>query len=259
MSKTKLKCEYCSNLITEKDLKCPNCGANCSKVIEKYKEEKEAEEKEIRDKQRAEAEKIAKKAAKTFGIFSLIPIIMFIVVAGIIVTSFFAFRNDTKTESSNFFDDVTETKEEKQQQVTVGYQETAKTKDANITLDSYELYEYKSNEFPDQYNTKEGYQKIAFHLKIENNKDETVNTSFNFKYSMKADDYKVEEAEYKTGMFTYPSPGKDSYPSIKYVEIAPKETLQGYVNFTVPTSAKEIKLRVGEYVTIKMDNPAYKG
>ena len=256
MSKTKLKCEYCSNLITEKDLKCPNCGANCSKVIEKYKEEKEAEEKEIRDKQRAEAEKIAKKAAKTFGIFSLIPIIMFIVVAGIIVTSFFTFRSSTRSNTDSFFE---EEKEEKQQQVTVGYQETAKTKDANITLDSYELYEYKSNEFPDQYNTKEGYQKIAFHLKIENNKDETVNTSFNFKYSMKADDYKVEEAEYKTGMFTYPSPGKDSYPSIKYVEIAPKETLQGYVNFTVPTSAKEIKLRVGEYVTIKMNNPAYKG
>lgn len=259
MSKTKLKCEYCSNLITEKDLKCPNCGANCSKVIEKYKEEKEEEEKAKQEEQRQEAEKMLKGFGKSFSLFALIPIIMFIVVAILIITSFFSFGKDIKSENDNFFDDVEEQVEDKQEQVTVGYQETAKTKNANITLDSYEFYEYKSNEFPEQYNTKDGYQKIAFQVKIENKTDEEVKTVFDYKYSMKADGYKVDEAEYKVGMFTYASPGKENYPTIKNADIGPKETLQGYVNFTVPTNAKELTLRIGDYVTIKMDNPAYKG
>ncbi|MBQ8131153.1 MAG: hypothetical protein IJ193_01530, partial [Bacilli bacterium] len=221
-------------------------------------EEREKEEQEKLEQQRKEAEKIAKKAFGAFSAFSLIPIVMFIIVAAIIATSFFRFHNNNKTPDSDF-ESGFEEKEEVQQNVTVGYKEKAETKDYDITLTEYEFFEYKSDKFPDSYNTKAGYQKIAFLVKIDNKTDKALNTSFEFDYSMKADSYKVEEAEYEKGMFTYPSPGKDKYPSIKFTEVEANDSLQGYVNFTVPTNAKELKLKIGDYVTIKMDNPAYKG
>lgn len=258
MSKKSLKCEYCNTLIKETDVKCPSCGANCSKVIEKYKEEKELEEQAKLESQRKEAEKLAKKALGTFSLFSLIPIILFIVIAIIMIYGFMQFRDTEFDMDTSDLDEVVEEKP-KQENITVGYKEKAETKDYTILLDEYELFEYKSKEFPDAYNTKSGYQKIAFHLKIENKTSKSMNTNFKFEYSMKADEYKVEEAEYEVGMFTYPSPGKEKYPSIKYTKVEANDSLQGYVNFTVPTSAKELKLKIGDYVTIKMNNPAYKG
>ena len=41
--KIELECEYCGVPITEKDHKCPNCGANCTERIKKYKEQKAVE------------------------------------------------------------------------------------------------------------------------------------------------------------------------------------------------------------------------
>ena len=39
MGKKILMCEYCRHLIKETDVKCPNCGSNCSKIIADYKAE----------------------------------------------------------------------------------------------------------------------------------------------------------------------------------------------------------------------------
>lgn len=46
MDKEIIECEYCHTLITENDTICPKCGANCSNVIKKYKEEKQKKEQE---------------------------------------------------------------------------------------------------------------------------------------------------------------------------------------------------------------------
>ena len=37
-----------------------------------------------------------------------------------------------------------------------------------MNKNAYELYEYKSDNFPESYNTPEGYQKIAFHVSCTN-------------------------------------------------------------------------------------------
>ncbi len=257
MSKKSLKCEYCKTLIKETDIKCPSCGADCSKIIENYREEQEKEHQEDLEKSRKENEKITKSIFKTFIAFAAIPLIIFLIV--IVAMAFLTHNIFSRDEHEFDFGIIENATEEKQQSITVGYKEKAETKNYSIIVDDYEFFEYKSDKFPETYNTKEGYQKIAFHVKIENKTSKSITTDFVLDYSMKADDYQVKEAEYKTGMFTYPSPGREEYPTIQHTEIGENDSLQGYVNFTIPKNAKELKLKIGDYVTIKMNNPAYEG
>lgn len=39
MKEKELMCDYCGVNIKITDNKCPNCGANCSKVINEYKKQ----------------------------------------------------------------------------------------------------------------------------------------------------------------------------------------------------------------------------
>lgn len=254
MNNKELVCEYCKVSIKETDHKCPNCGADCTKIINEYKKQKQAEVDEANKKRREAQEKIAKKMGRSFTFVGLFSVAIFIIIIGTFV--FIAIRTQKSFHNdfnSGFFD----TSEKKQKKVTVNYQEEAKTKDYNVTLDNYELYEYKSENFPDSYNTKNGYQKIAFHFIIKNNTDEELDTAFDF-FTVTADDYKVDTADLEKCMFCYTAVGKDSYQNL-YVDIAPGEKMQGYVGYLVPKNAKSLKFKVGDYVTINMDNPAYQG
>ena len=127
----------------------------------------------------------------------------------------------------------------------------------NVTLSEYELYEYKSDEFPTHYNTPDGYQKIAFLFTIKNKSNEELNTYFDADISLTADDYNVESSDLEKCIFCYTAVGKDSYQEIEGLKIKSGEQIKGYVGYLVPKDKKALKFRVGDDVVITMDNPAY--
>ena len=143
-NKVKLECDYCGVPIGEKDHKCPNCGANCTDKIKKYAEQKQQQE-AIEQEKRIEQSKAIQKQmnAPVKGIL-IVSVCVFVLIVGFIIFSWINYNNK-----------ITET--------------VSKVPKAKVvcTEDSYELYEYKSDSFPKQYNTPDGYQKIAFNIVCE--------------------------------------------------------------------------------------------
>lgn len=247
-----IECEYCHTLITENDTICPKCGANCSKAIKKYKEEKQKKEQERAEKVsnfQKEVYSSFKKKEKFGQIFS---IIIFIIVVTIMITVFTRiFSNSSLLSGGSSFNEETE------KSVTVSYKETAETSKIKVTLDSYDLYEYHSQYF-DNFNTPSGYQKIAFHFEIFNKSDEEMSTALLI--NLLADDSNVEKTSLELEKnFANLVKGKEKYEQIDYLQIRPNSTLKGYVGYLVPIDKKTLKFTVGNYITITMDNPAYKG
>ena len=236
MEEKELICEYCKVPIKENDHKCPNCGADCTKTIREYKKHKSIEAAE-------RSKKIQRDMDRSFRIPLIIFLTFFILFFGFILYS--AFR-----QASNIKNDDTK--------VTVKYNEEAKTKDISVILDSYEMYEHKTDKFPNDMddNTKPGYQKIAFHFVIKNNTEEVFDTRFDSNVSLTADDYKVDEADLEKCYTCYTVSGKDSYQDLND-QIAAGEKLQGYAGFLVPKDKKILKFKVGNNIIITMDNPAY--
>lgn len=64
--KTELFCEYCNSELGENDKKCPNCGADCSKITYNYRKEKENIENEKKEEMNKSAKKVAKVVGTTF-------------------------------------------------------------------------------------------------------------------------------------------------------------------------------------------------
>ena len=220
MSKKVIECEYCHSLISEDDVKCPECGANCSNAIKKYRQEqaKIEKEKELEEKNKQEeALKAFNSVGKGFRFFFLIPVIFFIIILVIAITQIHDFgkKKDNVWESTWNTDDNTEdptTPPEEEKDIVVGYNEIAEVKDMKVILDSYELYEYHSNDF-ESFNTPKGYQKIAFHFTIDNLGKNDLST-----YSLidlTADDSKVETCKQEISVgFDKVVKGKEKYEPI---------------------------------------------
>ena len=257
MNEKELKCEYCGINIKESDYKCPNCGANCTHIINEYKKLKKQEDEEKRKERIEYSKKIQKSINRSAGTVLVVASVIIVSILGLVVFSIF--KQVTNKDNNVFESFEKSTNEDSNKKVTVKYQEKAKTNDIIVTLDSYELFEYKSDNFPEHYNTKDGYQKIAFHFIIENLSNETFNTTFDGKVSLTADDYKVSSTSMEKCVFCYTAVGKDNYESIQNTEIASSEKLQGYVGFEVPKDKKNLKFKFGDYIFIPMDNPVYQG
>lgn len=257
--KNKLECDYCGIPITEKDYQCPNCGADCSKKVKKYKEEKEKKENEIKEKQQQFQDEITNRVMNSFkvtsGVSKVIFAIAFIFIIGTFISFMFMSFKHTSNREERGFSNYSD-KEEKTKKVSVGYNELAKVENYSLILDSYELYEYDSENFSEFYHTQDGYQKIAFHFIVEGLSTTTVAFD-SYGISLKADDYAVEKAKIKAGTSEYVVSGKESYPELDG-SVTEGERLQGYVGFLVPKDKKELKFKIG-YITITMDNPAYEG
>lgn len=247
--KIELECEYCGVEITEKDHKCPNCGANCTDVIKKYKVQKDAQQTEM-------SQKIAKDMEHAMKFPIIVIGLIFVVTAIIVFSSIHSFNSRSNENKDNdlIVEDTTEKKDEK---IQVKYNETATAKDYNLLLDSYELYSYVSDNFPEHYNTPDGYQKIAFHFVYENTGDSAAYIGYR-PVSLTADDYKVEDSDLKTGMFERAVQGQASYPEFGGATINEGEKIQGYVGFLVPKDKKILKFTYKK-VIIEMDNPAFQG
>lgn len=236
MEEKELICEYCKVPIKESDHKCPNCGADCTKTIREYKKYKSIEAAE-------RSKKIQRDMDRSFRIPLIIIFTFFILFFGFIIYNAFRQVENVKNDDTK---------------VTVKYNEEAKTKDISVILDSYEMYEHKTDIFPNNMddNTKSGYQKIAFHFVIKNNTEEVFDTRFDAIVSLTADDYKVDEADLEKCYTCYTVSGKDSYQDL-YDQIAAGEKLQGYAGFLVPKDKKILKFKIGDNIIITMDNPAY--
>lgn len=263
MNKKNLICEYCGTLITENDIKCPNCGANCSHIISQYQEERRKKT----EKEMAEAKAFVNGTFKMVNRAQVFPIIFFgafiLIIAMIIIFSTQTSMNEHErfngNDNPNPFDILnggSSTKEEKK--ASVGFNEKAELNDYTVILDSYEEYDHNSENFPDVYNTKNGYQKIAFHFVIENISEKSIRTGFTgITISLKADNYAVDSADLTMCTFCHAAKGRETYPSILGQEIDAYDTLQGYVGFVVPKNNKTLEFKVGPNATITMDNPIY--
>ena len=261
MSKKVIECEYCHTLISEEDNKCPSCGANCSAAIKKYRKEQEkklAEEKARKEKafddQMKVVGEVGVKGAKLVFVITTVIIIMFIV-AAVFIFSIFSRNIDRQNEESINLNNVTEKK--KQEKVTVGFGEKAETEDMIVLLDSYEKYAYYSG-FYKNYNTPEGYQKVAFHFEIKNKKSRDLYL-WSEKIYLTADDYLVDNTSLKAPEETFAKviEGKANYEDISMATIKGESTLKGYVGFQVPKDKKNLVFSVGDYITITMENPVY--
>ena len=247
MKKVELVCHYCNSAINLYDDRCPNCGASCTGVINEYKRE---QERIARNKEYASGKEISKtfmstgNAVAAIFIIPIVAVLVGLVLAGVLFIRSFDF---TSNNVSSLEDENLE----------VGYNEVAKTEKMNVTLSEYELYEYKSDEFPTHYNTPDGYQKIAFLFTIKNKSNEELNTYFDADISLTADDYNVESSDLEKCIFCYTAVGKDSYQEIEGLKIKSGEQIKGYVGYLVPKDKKALKFRVGDDVVITMDNPAY--
>ena len=145
---------------------------------------------------------------------------------------------------------------------TAGFKEKASTSDMAVTLQEYDLYEYRSDQ--DTYaNTPDGYQKIAFRFLIENKGHSELTSMFGFGIKLTADDYKVESATLEKCSTCQVVKGRDKYESFDRFDINPKAKEQGYVGFLVPKNRKKLVFDIGDngfsdHIFIEMDNPAYK-
>ena len=247
MKKVELVCHYCNSAINLYDDRCPNCGASCTGVINEYRRE---HERIARNKEYASGKEISKtflstgNAVAAIFIIPIVAVLVGLVLAGVLFIRSFDF---TSNNVSSLEDENLE----------VGYNEVAKAEKMNVTLSEYELYEYKSDEFPTYYNTPDGYQKIAFLFTIENKTKNELNTYSDVDISMTADDYAVASADLEKCIFCYTAVGKDSYQSVRRLKIKSGDKIKGYVGYLVPKNRKSLRFRVDDKIVITMDNPAY--
>lgn len=248
-----LVCDYCGMEISEKNHTCPNCGADCSIKIKKYKEQKRKEEEAKKAEDLKKNQELAKDVKGVASKIAVVFVAIFVFVMAMIIFGISSLSRQARNSEIEFSSGtVNETPKKKK--VEVGFNEDAETSKYTVTLDSYELYEYKSDDFPNQFNTPQGYQKIAFHFVYTNTSD---NKMYSSSINLTADDYTVEEARMEVGMFEHVVTGKEKYSSVENKYIQSGEKLQGYAGFLVPVDKKVLKFHVGDNITITMDNPAY--
>lgn len=252
MKKDDLICEYCKTGISLEDKRCPNCGANCTKIVNEYKKKRQEIEDNLTDRKMAMVEDTFKKVGSAVKISFVIPIIIFVLAIGMAVFIGIMVSKNNNDNKVLFGDE----KQKKEEKVSVKYNELAETNNLTIILDKYEVYNHVSDKFPDQYNTPEGYKKVAFNFVINNKGDKPLDLIFDNKISGTADDYSLEETDLEICMFCKAIEGKEKYSALPKIVIEGNK-IQGYVGYLVPINAKALKFNIGSLVTIEMDNPVY--
>ena len=236
-----LKCKYCGSGITKRTTKCPNCGADLTDVIE----EQDKKIKEEFDKRREHiAEEYNKFSSKMAFVFICIGVFI-LLIFGYVIFSFTRVVNNSSKDK----DKIVET----------SFNKEASAKDLSVTCDN--LQEYDMIADFDGYTDsvkKDGYQQIAFHIKIKNTSDKRIDFFLdNIEFVLLADEVQMIGSSVKEeSHFRYEVSGKkfESLPS----SVAAGATVEGWIGFYVKKDAKELELRVGN-VSIKMDNPVFKG
>lgn len=253
-----LLCEYCGAAIDINKHKCPSCGADCSKIIKKHKDEKKKKAEQEKERILKTQQEIASTVLKTFSLSSKIVFIVFGVIFVVFIITFVSIFLSIRSNDSDRNDNKLHISKVEKKPIKVGFNELAKNSNYTLILDSYELYNHVSDNFPQVYNTKEGYQKIAFHFVVENKKDSNYLINGLDYLNLTADDYVVESADLEVCIFCYTTAGKDSYEQLLNQTVRGNSKLQGYVGFEVPVDKKKLSFSY-DNITITMDNPAYQG
>ncbi|MBQ3306584.1 MAG: DUF4352 domain-containing protein [Bacilli bacterium] len=249
MSKKILECEYCKTIITENDTTCPKCGANCSNVIKKYHKELELEEKKKQEELEAKQKELSDKTKKAMKVAATGFGIHFVIATIIIIAVFVGF-------GIMAFSQVKKPRTKKA--VEGALNEKVNTEKYAITLDSYETYEYYDDFFKNC-NTKEGYQKVAFHFLIENTSEESISTSsIVYNVDVKAED----EVVYSSGLkadenFCNVIQGKKDYNKLPSTNLLAGDKVSGYLGYQIPKNKEKLKFVIDNSVVIEMTNPVY--
>ena len=249
MAKKVLMCEYCRHLIKETDVKCPNCGANCSKIIADYKAEQEAEAEARHNEFVAAGERRAKKVMLAGGAFMIVPIFMFIMAtAGIIGAVIHFNKNEGPVQTSN-----------KKESVTGTLDGEGKNEKFSVKIDGYEEYEYTSDSFQEMCNTRDGYKKVAFHIVVTNESNETIDASLIRDIELKIGDEMASKASLEeNSAFCDLVQGEKEYTFFPYNgKILSGDKLSGYRGFVVSKKVEKIKFIINDDIVIEMDNPVY--
>lgn len=256
MSKKFLTCEYCGNLLKLTDTRCPNCGANCSSVIKKYHEELESEKEQLRKENMARVKKI-QNMSKT-SIFIIIFSILLIIIAFISVFIFIIFKEVEVSHSDLEKDSSFDLPIKKKKVVKTTFNKVAEGSKYDLIIDKYEAFEYKNNMGVDLFNTPEGYQKVAFHFEIKNTSGKEIDILDPFFFiSLKADGVVAEDCALETTPGYDVFQGKGSYEKLKGTHLFDGESVNGYVGFTVPKTAKTLTFTIDKEIVVEMDNPYY--
>jgi len=245
MGKKILECQYCGSIITEKDTTCPKCGANCSSVIKEYKKQQEEEMKELKAKASETAKNISNGINTSMKTVSAVIIGISILI--MIMILFFAFN------MSGLFG-----KSKQKESVTGTINETIKKDTYSLEVDSYESYEYYDDFFKNC-NTKEGYQKVAFHFLIENTSDDTISTrSIVNNITLKAEDELVESTGLNADThFCEVLQGKKEYNKLPITDVLSNDKISGYIGYQVPKNKEKLKFIIENDLIIEFDNPFY--
>lgn len=236
-----LKCKYCGSGITKRTTKCPNCGADLTDVIEedlkKQKEEFDKRKEHIAN----EYNKVSKKMSVVFISMGLFIVFIFIVVG----FSIFKFTDGHTSKSA--------------EKVTVEVKEQGKANLFVISCEEVEEYNMIAdfNGYTDGIK-KDGYQQLAFHIKMTNTSNKKIEFFFDdLEFVLLADGVQMKNSTVvENPHFRHEENGKKF--EVLPTSIAVDATIDGWVGFYVDPKAKELELKI-DNVTIKMDNPVYKG
>jgi len=236
-----LKCKYCGSGITKRTTKCPNCGADLTDVIEEDLKKKKEEYDKRREHIAKEYDKVSKKMSVAFISVALVVIFVFIFV----MFSIFKFTGNHNGKAA--------------EKVTVDIKEQAQASSFVITCEEVEEYNMIADYsgFTDGVK-KDGFQQLAFHIKMTNTSKEKIEFFFDdLEFVLLADGVQMKNSTVVDNPhFRHEENGKKF--EVLPTSIAVDATIDGWVGFYVDPKAKELELKI-DNVTIKMDNPVYKG
>ena len=258
----RIKCEFCNTTYESKDhIQCPHCGAATGEnkiVQEQLKRDQENRQKieahkleqerlnteqerlqSERMKNQLEAERTEHAIKKGIGTAKIIAL----VIVGLLIMFGVVSCSISILEDEGFFDKYEEEWQQAMEEEEPEIQETLQSVNLNekatltkyaVTCDKFEpINPYPWNPAPNN-------EFFEAHFIVENLSDDTL--EFEANVTCIADGYQCKE----------PIPPNAMGEELKYTYINKGLKTQGSLCFQVPTDAKEVIIKVGEYIEIKV-------
>ena len=232
----KVICEYCKNTFdTEKNNKCPSCGADISSNemlkekmrIENEKQKIELEQEKIEQMRRQktiESIERGEKFAKILKIGCLIPFILMIIL--LIVSISIAIKDQIVGNENDKENEV------KQVMVQGNFNKAVSNNVLSVICDEVEEFKKYSKPTP-------GYKYIRFHFIVENVTDIEI-------YDDEPIRALVDGIQCERVSFSDVKKLPESY-------IMPGAKIDGYIGFEIPEDATRVEIKYGDYITIYVD------
>ena len=269
---SRLTCSYCGSTINRSDTKCPYCGADIKEtVMANINAEEKIEEEIQKKKDKLKKEKLTLMIAVSIIAFAFILSMMFIestmwnkiiLIISLVILFLIGLRQTKKLNS-----------------ISKEIYELNKNKSENNNLLLYceetEIYKVTFNlsNSLDNHVAREGFDQIAFKVKIYNPSNHTNNFTlydgffassdpkFNSNHvSLSADGVRAEECDLDNSSMYQVEENKNFDPILykkgfQDITIKPHESIVGWCAFYVPKGARKLELSFQNEVLV-IDNPA---